>query len=124
MTRPGWADLPNRARAWRILHAAWSAVQLACLARIWLAVIHRRRTPGVWACVGMLGAEGGALVVGRGDCPVGPLQAAMGDPVPFFELVLPPRAAKAAVPALAGIGAAAIVALAVRAPGLRLRAER
>jgi len=28
---------------------------------------------------------------GHGDCPMGPLQADLGDPVPLFELVLPPR---------------------------------
>jgi hypothetical protein len=119
--RPGWADLPVRARAWRVAHAAWSIVQLACLGRIWLAVIDRRRTPAVWASVAMLTAEGGALVIGRGDCPVGPLQEAMGDPVPFFELVLPPRAAKAAVPMLTVVAATAIAMLLLRAPGLRFR---
>jgi len=116
MSRAGWADLPVRARAWRVLHAAWSAVQLACLARIWTAVIRRRRTPAVWASVALLAAEGGALVIGRGSCPLGPLQEAWGDPVPFFELVLPPRAAKAAVPVLFVASAIAILALVVRAP--------
>ena len=122
MTRPGWADLPGRARAWRLAHAAWSVVQLGCLARIWLAVTTRRRTPTVWAGVALLAGEGIALAIGRGNCPVGPLQEAWGDPVPFFELVLPPRAAKAAVPVLFVVSATALVALAVRAPGLRFRA--
>jgi hypothetical protein len=35
-----------------------------------------------------------------------PLQRRLGDPVPMFELVLPPRAAKAAVPVLAGVALA------------------
>lgn len=69
----------------------------------------------------MLAAEGGALVIGRGNCPVAPLQAAWGDPVPFFELLLPPRAAKAAVPVLFVIALSAIAGLVVRSPGLRLR---
>lgn len=119
--QPRWADLPVRAKAWRALHAAWSAVQLACLARIWLAVLTRRRSPAVWASVALLAVEGGALVVGRGNCPVGPTQEAWGDPVPFFELLLPPRAAKVAIPVLFVIATAAIVGLVARGPGLRLR---
>jgi hypothetical protein len=40
------------------------------------------------------------------------MQAEWGDPVPFFELVLPHRAAKAAVPVLAVVSLVGIVALA------------
>ena len=69
-----------------------------------------------------MGVEGAALIVGHGDCPVGPMQAEWGDPVPFFELVLPRRAAKAAVPVLAVVSVAGIVALALRRPGLVARA--
>lgn len=47
---------------------------------------------------------------------MGPRQAEWGDPIPFFELVLPPRAAKVAVPILAGVSLAALVALVVRRP--------
>jgi hypothetical protein len=56
-------------------------------------------------------------MIGGGDCPMGPLQAQMGDPVPFFELVLPPRAAKAAVPILATASVAGFLAVALRRPG-------
>jgi hypothetical protein len=96
--------------------------QLTALAQIWIAAANRRRSPRVWASVGFLAVEGAALAVGRGNCPVGPLQAEWGDPVPFFELVLPPRAAKAAVPALAFVSLAGIGALVARRPGLVLRA--
>lgn len=75
----------------------------------------------MWAAVAFLAAEGGGLAVGRGDCPMGRVQASWGDPVPFFELILPPRAAKAAVPALAAVALAAISALVLRPPGLVLR---
>ena len=72
--------------------------------------------------VAFLLVEGGALAVGRGDCPVGPLQAEWGDPVPFFELVLPPRAAKAAVPVLTIVSVAGMAALVLRRPGLAMHA--
>jgi hypothetical protein len=76
----------------------------------------------VWAGVAFLCVEGAALVVGRGDCPVGPVQTEWGDPVPFFELVLPPGPAKAAVPVLAVVAVAGIVTLVLRRPGLVARA--
>jgi hypothetical protein len=47
---------------------------------------------------------------------MGPLQEEWGDPVPFFELVLPPRAAKAAVPILAGVSILGFAALVVAQP--------
>ena len=117
-----WATLGGRARTWRLVHAAWSVAQLGCLGYIWGSAVTRRRSPGLWASVGFLCVEGGALVVGGGDCPVGPLQAEWGDPVPFFELILPPRAAKAAVPVLAAVSLVGIIALVLRRPGLAARA--
>ena len=117
-----WATLSGRARAWRVLHASWSVAQLWCLGDIWASVLMRRRSRRLWAGVAFLSVEGAALIVGHGDCPVGPMQAEWGDPVPFFELVLPPRAAKAAVPVLAVVSVAGILALALRRPGLVGRA--
>ena len=117
-----WATLGRRARAWRVLHAAWSVAQLGCLGDIWVSALKRRRSRRLWAGVAFLFVEGGALVVGRGDCPVGPLQAEWGDPVPFFDLVLPPRAARAAVPVLAVVSVTGVVALGLRRPGLVARA--
>ena len=117
-----WATLGGRARAWRVVHAAWSVAQLGCLGYIWGSAVTGRRSPRLWASVAFLCVEGGALVVGGGDCPVGPLQAEWGDPVPFFELILPPRAAKAAVPLLAAVSLIGIAALVLRRPGLVARA--
>jgi hypothetical protein len=106
--------LGRRARAWRFVHAVWSILQLTGLFYIWRAAIARRRGRRLWAAVAFLVAEGGALVIGRGNCPVGRLQAEWGDPVPFFELVLPPPAAKAAVPVLAAISVAGLATLVLR----------
>ncbi len=117
-----WATLGGRARTWRIVHASWSVAQLGALAFIWACALTGKRSRPLWASVAFLLAEGAALVVGRGDCPVGPLQAEWGDPVPFFELVLPPRAAKAAIPILAVVSVAGIAALVLRRPGLVVRA--
>ena len=107
-----------------MVHVGWSLAQLACLALIWSSAIRRRRGPLVWAAVAFVGLEGAALVIGRGNCPVGELQASWGDPVPSFELLLPPRAAKAAIPVLAAGALAGIGLLALRRPGLVLRSSR
>jgi hypothetical protein len=89
---------------------------MSALARIWVSAVSRRRDAADWAAVGFLLVQGVALVVGRGDCPFGPFQRRLGDPVPMFELVLPPRAAKAAIPVLLAISVAGMAALALRRP--------
>ena len=109
-----WSTLGWRARTWRLIHAAWSIVGLVTLAHIWVSALLRRRDRALAASAAFLLIEGGALVVGRGDCPMGRVQSAWGDPVPFFELVLPPRAAKAAVPVLAVATILGMVAVAAR----------
>jgi hypothetical protein len=112
--RPSWASLPPSARVFRLAHITWGAAALCALADIWLTALrpHRRRRP--WASVALLAVEGVALAVGRGDCPLGTFQRRLGDPVPMFELVLPPRAAKAAIPVLFVVSAAGMVILPVR----------
>lgn len=112
--RPGWADLPPAARLFRVAHVAWGLVSLAALADVWRGALRRDagRRPALGAAWLLL--EGAALLVGRGDCPAGPFQRRLGDPVPMFELVLPARAAKAAIPALTVVSVAGIVLLGVR----------
>ena len=114
--RPTWAQLGVQARAWRLAHAAWSAAQLTSLAYLWWSAARRRRTRRLGLVVGFLVAEGAGLAVGRGNCPMGRQQAKWGDPVPFFELVLPPRAAKAAVPVLAVVTVLGIAGVVLRPP--------
>lgn len=114
--RAGWATLSRPAKAYRVFHAAWSVAGLASLGYIWACAATRRRDRRLWASIAFLSIEGGGLIVGGGDCPMGPLQAKLGDQVPFFELVLPPRAAKAAVPILAAASVAGFIAVALRRP--------
>ena len=54
------------------------------------------------------------VAANHGDCPPGGLQERLGDPVPLFELVLSPRAAKRAVPTLGVIAGAGLALLLVR----------
>jgi hypothetical protein len=117
VTNPvGWATLGRPAKAYRLFHAGWSAAGLASLGYIWACAMGRHRDRRLWASMAFLSIEGVGLIVGGGDCPMGPLQAQLGDAVPFFELVLPPRAAKAAVPILAVASVAGFLAVALRRP--------
>ena len=111
-----WSSLPTPARAFRIVHDGWSIVGLSSLGYVWASALARRRDRTLMAAIAFLLVEGGALVVGRGNCPLGPQQAEWGDPVPFFELVLSPRAAKAAVPILALATIAGLTAVVLRRP--------
>ena len=97
-------------------HAAWAIVSLASLGYIWACAATRRRDRLLGGSIAWLLLEGLALVVGRGNCPFGPLQRRLGDPVPLFELALTPRAARAAAPVLAGVTVAGLGAVLVRPP--------
>jgi hypothetical protein len=114
--RVSWADLGVGARLFRIAHGTWGVLNLAGLGWIWLSTARRRRDAATYASAALLCVEGVALVIGRGDCPFGPFQASLGDPVPMFEWVLPPRAARAAIPVLFVIALVSLVTLFVRPP--------
>lgn len=118
---PSWSDLPAGARLFRLAHVAWGVVSMLALAVIWRSALTGRRDRTVVASVAWLLVEGAALLVGRGDCPMGSVQRRLGDPVPMFELVLPPRAAKAAIPLLAGVTLAGLAGIAFRALSSRGR---
>lgn len=111
-----WSALNRQARAFRVAHAAWAVASMASLGFIWASAFTGRRDRWLWTCVSFLSLEGVALIVGRGNCPFGPLQRRLGDPVPLFELVLPPRAAKAAIPVLTVVTAAGIAGVVLRRP--------
>jgi hypothetical protein len=109
-----WGTLGWQARAFRVAHIVFGVLNMAALAYVWASAVKRRRDRWLRYAVGLLSAEGVALIVGRGNCPFGPFQRSLGDPVPMFELALPPRAAKAAIPVLAVISVAGFGALALR----------
>jgi hypothetical protein len=108
--------LTRAARGLRVFHTLIAVTELACLGYVWTCALTRRRDAAFRASVGVLVAEGTGLVIGRGGCPLGPLQDRLGDPIPFFQLVLPPHAAKAAVPVLAGVSVAGLGLAAARPP--------
>ena len=102
--------------SFRAFHAAIAVEQLLAIAYVWWCALSGRRDRLLRIAVGTLIGEGVLVAANRGDCPMGGLQERLGDPVPLFELVLSPRAAKRAVPTLGAITAAGLVLLVVRGP--------
>jgi hypothetical protein len=111
-TRP----LSPAARAFRAAHAVITGAFLIAIGYVWWCALMRRRDGWLRLAVGGLVTEGAVVAANHGDCPLGPLQARAGDPVPLLELVLSPRAAKRAVPMLGVVTAAGLVLLALRRP--------
>jgi hypothetical protein len=85
---------------------------LLAIAYVWWCALTGRRGRLLRLAVGALTAEGMLVVGNRGNCPLGGLQERLGDPVPLFELVLSPRAARCAVPILGAVTAAGLARLA------------
>jgi hypothetical protein len=115
--------LSRAASELRAAHVAIAVIELFTLGYIWGCVVTGRRAPHLELASGVLVAEGVGLAIGGGDCPLGPLQERVGDPVPLFELVLPAAAARRAVPVLAGIATTGIVLAAAR-PGYSVDLRR
>jgi hypothetical protein len=87
---------------------------LASIIHIWRCALSGRRDRLLDAAAASIAAESVLIVLNRGDCPLGSLQERAGDPIPLFELVLPPRAAKAAVPVLGAVALGGIALVASR----------
>ena len=112
------AKLSPAALALRAAHAAIAVTFLAAIGYVWWCALTGRRDHLLRAAVVGLVGEGTVVALNHGDCPLGPLQDRLHDPVPLFELVLSPSAAKRAVPVLGGVAALGIALLACRRPEL------
>jgi hypothetical protein len=106
------------ARAFRGLHGVIAVVFLLAIVYVWWCALTGRRDRWLRAAVAALVTEGVFVTANRGDCPLGGLQDRLGDPVPLFELVLSPSAARRAVPVLGAVTGAGIGLLLRRAPSL------
>ena len=107
-------NFSRAALAFRTLHAAIAIEMLLAIAYVWWCALRGRRDYLLRIAAASLIGEGVLVAANHGDCPLGGLQERLGDPVPLFELVLSPRAAKRAVPTLGAITAAGLALLMVR----------
>jgi hypothetical protein len=104
-------SLSPAARAFRVGHATIAAAFLTAIAHVWRCALTGRRDRWLNLAVVALVTEGAMVAANHGDCPLGPLQEGLHDPVPLFELVLSPAAARRAVPALGITASLGMVAL-------------
>ena len=109
------------ARAFRGLHGVIAVAFLLAIGHVWWCALTGRRDRWLRAAVAALVTEGLFVTANRGDCPLGRLQDRLGDPVPLFEFVLSPPAARRAVPLLGVVTAAGIGLLLRRDPSLTQR---
>jgi hypothetical protein len=116
--------LSMAARAFRGLHGLIAVVFLLAIVYVWWCALTGRRDRWLRAAVAALVIEGVLVTANRGDCPLGGLQDRLGDPLPLFELVLSPSAARRAVPVLGAVTAAGIGLLIRRTPSLTQPALR
>jgi hypothetical protein len=101
--------------AFRTFHAGITVEMLLAIAYVWWCALTGRRNRLLRVAAASLIGEGVLVAANHGDCPLGGLQERLGDPIPLFELVLSPRAAKRAVPTLGVVAAAGLALLVVRA---------
>ncbi len=106
--------LSRAALAFRTAHAAIAFEQLLAIAYVWWCALSGRRGRLLYIAAASLIGEGVLVAANHGDCPLGGMQERLGDPVPLFELVLSPRAAKRAVPTLGTVAAGGLLLLMVR----------
>jgi hypothetical protein len=100
--------------AWRTAHGLIAAGFLLSIGYVWWSAVTGRRGRFLRPAIAGLVCEGALVTANRGDCPLGRLGERIGDPVPLFELVLSPRAARRAVPVLGVVTVAGIGLLAAR----------
>lgn len=110
------AKLSTAARVFRAVHGFIAVAFLVAIAYVWWCALTGRRDGWLRVAVIALLTERALVSVNRGDCPLGGVQARLGDPVPLFDLVLSPTAARRAVPGLGAVTAAGMLVLWYRAP--------
>lgn len=100
----------------RIIHGLFALYFILCLVYLWYVAVTMQVHDGLFVISVLSLAIEGFLVfaLNSGDCPLIHIQRRIGDDVPFFELFLPRRLAKAAIPVFAGLTLAVIVVILLR----------
>lgn len=99
----------------RTVHGVISAFFLTCIGVLFYAGVSGEQLVLGFAAAGALAVEGAIVGMNGGDCPLGQVHHRYGDERAFFELFLPSRLAKLAVPALGLVAATGTVRLVLRA---------
>src|SRR5690242_11517482 len=99
----------------RIIHGLFALYFILCLIYLYYAAIFSKIDLLLLIAVGSLSLEGlMVFVLNKGDCPLIHIQRKIGDNTPFFQLFLPAKIAKQAVPVLAKITWIGVILLLIR----------
>ncbi|HEY5625207.1 MAG TPA: hypothetical protein VIT93_01830 [Dehalococcoidia bacterium] len=98
----------------RLLHGALTAFFTACIGYVYYAALTRRSGRLLWGAIGALAVEGVVVVSNGGDCPLGAVHHRYGDERDFFELIMPRRLSRRAVPVLGVIAITGVILALVR----------
>jgi hypothetical protein len=98
----------------RIAHGVVAALFVGCMVVVYASAWHGRTDLATRAAVLALSGEGVLVLASGGDCPLTPLFRRLGDETPLFELILPARAARHAVPVLGAVTGVGFALLALR----------
>jgi hypothetical protein len=112
------AGLSPAVLVWRAAHGLIACGFLASIGYVWWCAFTGRRGRLLRLAIAALVSEGALVVANGGNCPLRSAGDRIGDPVPLFELLLSPRAARYAVPALGVLTAAGLGLLAARSPSV------
>lgn len=100
----------------RAAHGLITAFFVSYLSMIYYAAVTRRRRRLALAACLAVSAEGAVVFMNGGECPLGRVHRRFGDERTFFELLMPARMARHAVPVLSAVAAAGMALLALRRP--------
>ena len=84
----------------RSIHGAITLFFLSCIAYIYYAALTDQQTVVGYAAIGLILIEGCVVLLNDGDCPLGTVHKKYGDEKDFFELFMPKRFSKRAIPVL------------------------
>lgn len=84
----------------RTVHGLITLIFLSCIFYIYYAAFTNSRSLLAYIAVALIVIEGIVVSLNGGNCPLGVIHSKVGDDKAFFELFLPKRQAKMAVPFL------------------------
>lgn len=99
----------------RLIHGLFALYFILCLAYLYYAAIFSKIDILLVISVLSLGIEGFVVfAINKGDCPLIYIQRRIGDNTPFFNLLLPAKLAKQAIPTFAKIAWIGVLLVAIR----------
>lgn len=108
----------------RLLHGSITVFFLWCIGYIYYAAFTRRRGPLLEVVIGAVVVEGAVVGLNGGECPLGGVHRRYGDERTFFELFVPKRYARHAVPFFAAVTVLGILLALARGKARPPRAPR